>query len=290
MLEEAKIILPAIQKAGEVVSEIAGAKDNGSVFFIGTATTLIRRKGFTILTDPNFLHAGEHADLGYGLKSERLTNPAIEIAQLPDIDLCVLSHMHGDHWDHHAAEKLPKDLPIVTTEQAVKELNEQGFTNVYPLKTWESIVARRDDQWLRITAMPGKHGPPLVAMALPDVNGNMLEWGDGWGEPDFRLYISGDTLIIDDLAEIPQRYPNIDLALLHLGGTKVMGVLVTMDAEQGIKMLRIIQPTGAIPIHFNDYTVFESPLEDFIRLVEKAGLQAQVHYLRHGESFEFSQL
>jgi hypothetical protein len=43
----------------------------GSVQFIGTATVLIRFRGMTILTDPNFLHKGEHVHLGYGLKSER---------------------------------------------------------------------------------------------------------------------------------------------------------------------------------------------------------------------------
>ncbi len=62
----------------------------GSIFFIGTATIILRYAGFTILTDPNFLHAGDHVHLGYGLTSERLTNPAIDIEQLPPLDLCVL--------------------------------------------------------------------------------------------------------------------------------------------------------------------------------------------------------
>jgi hypothetical protein len=31
----------------------------GSIFFIGNATVLLRYAGFTILTDPNFLHRGE---------------------------------------------------------------------------------------------------------------------------------------------------------------------------------------------------------------------------------------
>jgi L-ascorbate metabolism protein UlaG (beta-lactamase superfamily) len=88
----------------------------GSVFFIGTATVIIRYAGFTILTDPNFLHAGDHVHLGYGLTSERLTEPAIDIDELPPIDLCVLSHYHGDHFDQIVEEKLDKDLPIVTTE------------------------------------------------------------------------------------------------------------------------------------------------------------------------------
>lgn len=57
--------------------------ERGSVFFVGTATVIIRYAGFTILTDPNFLHAGDHVHLGYGLRSQRRTNPAIEIEDLP---------------------------------------------------------------------------------------------------------------------------------------------------------------------------------------------------------------
>jgi L-ascorbate metabolism protein UlaG (beta-lactamase superfamily) len=38
-----------------------------SLTFIGTATTVLRLGGFTLLTDPNFLHRGQRAYLGYGL-------------------------------------------------------------------------------------------------------------------------------------------------------------------------------------------------------------------------------
>ena len=89
--------------------------ERGSVFFVGTATVIIRYGGFTILTDPNFLHAGDHVHLGYGLRSRRLTNPAVEIEDLPPLDLVVLSHLHGDHFDRVAEAKLDKTLPIVTT-------------------------------------------------------------------------------------------------------------------------------------------------------------------------------
>lgn len=71
----------------------------GSIQFIGTATVLIRYQGVTILTDPNFLHKGEHVHLGYGLRSKRLTDPALELSQLPPINLVVLSHFHEDHFD-----------------------------------------------------------------------------------------------------------------------------------------------------------------------------------------------
>ena len=99
--------------------------------------------------------------------------------------------------------------------------------------------------------------------------------------------ITGDTLVHDDLNEIPKRYPDIDLALFHLGGTRIMGVLLTMDAEQGVEAIRIINPREVIPIHYNDYEVFKSPLEDFKRAVAEAGLQDRVHYLSHGDTYEF---
>jgi len=59
------------------------AADDNSVLFIGTATVLIRYGDMTILTDPNFLHKGGRVPLGYGLSAERLTEPAINIENLP---------------------------------------------------------------------------------------------------------------------------------------------------------------------------------------------------------------
>src|SRR3954449_1829379 len=105
-----------------------GVNATGSVFFVGTATVILRCGGFTILTDPNFLHAGDHVHLGYGLTSERLTEPAIDIDELPPIDFVVLSHYHGDHFDRIAEERLAKDPPIVTTKHAADELADKDFT------------------------------------------------------------------------------------------------------------------------------------------------------------------
>lgn len=259
----------------------------GSIFFIGTATTLIRYGGFTILTDPNFLHRHEHVHLGYGLRSRRLTDPALDIADLPPLDLIVLSHLHEDHFDRVAEGDLDKRLPIVTTRHAAKSLSGKGFSTTYPLKTWQSQEFVKGNIRLRVTSMPGTHGPGLFAKLLPPVMGSMLDFETTDGRQLLRLYITGDTLIHRRLRQIPKRYPDIDLALLHLGGTRVVGVLVTMDAKQGIEAIRIIQPTLAIPIHYNDYTVFKSPLSDFQKAVTAAGWEDRVRYLHHGETYTF---
>lgn len=259
----------------------------GSLFFIGTATVILRYAGFTILTDPNFLHAGEHAYLGYGLTAARLTEPAIDIKALPRIDFCILSHYHGDHFDHIAEQQLRKDLPIITTEHAVSELKSRGFTAATAIGTWESVTLEKNGARVQVTAMPGKHGPPIVEKALPAVMGSMLEFQPAAGQIPLRVYITGDTVVFDDLEEIPLRYPEIDLALFHLGGTRIMGMLLTMDAEQGVEAIRIIEPREVVPIHYNDYEVFKSPLEDFKAAVNAAGYQERIRYLAHGETYDF---
>ncbi|WP_334188992.1 MBL fold metallo-hydrolase [Noviherbaspirillum sp.] len=265
-------------------------REPGSVTFIGNATVIIRYGGLTILTDPNFLHKGDHVHLGYGLTSERLTDPAIDFDKLPPIDLVLLSHLHGDHFDHLVEKKLKRDMPIVTTADGAAGLEQLGFINRYGLNTWDTLTVTRGDTTLRINAMPGRHGPPVLAGLLPDVMGSMLEFSvaNGNDMPPYRMYISGDTLVYDDIQNIPRRYPDIDLALLHLGGTRILGVMkVTMDGEDGVRMMQIIAPHHAIPIHYNDYTVFKSPLSDFQKAVTEAGLQDKVTYLKHGDTYRF---
>jgi L-ascorbate metabolism protein UlaG (beta-lactamase superfamily) len=261
--------------------------DRGSILFIGTATVLIRYLGFTILTDPNFVHQGGRVPLGYGLHSTRKTDPALNLEQLPPLDMVVLSHLHGDHFDQVVERRLDRRIPIVTTRQAAGALTRKGFRTVHGLATWKARTFAKGDARLRVTAMPGKHGPGLLNALLPSVMGSMLDFESRSIPGRLRLYITGDTLIYDRLAEIPRRYPDIDVALLHLGGTRLLGIMLTMDAEQGVRMLQIAQPRTAIPIHFNDYPVFKSPLGDFRKAVAAAKLEERVRYLRHGDTYTF---
>jgi L-ascorbate metabolism protein UlaG (beta-lactamase superfamily) len=267
----------------------APAEANGTVQFIGTATVLIRYQGFTILTDPNFLHKGDHVHLGYGITSERLTNPALDLEQLPPIDLVVLSHLHEDHFDKLVQEKLDKNIPIITTKSAARKLKDMGFQRTFGLSTWDRIDIEKGEARLRITAAPGRHGKAGMQALLPSVMGSVLDFGPNTAAPSYRMYVSGDTLIHDDLKAIPQRFPGVDLALLHLGGTRILGVFkVTMDGKDGVTLMQIVQPKKAIPIHYDDYDVFKSPLSDFAREVKAAGLDQQVVYVAHGETYTFT--
>lgn len=257
---------------------------DATVFFVGNATMIIRSHGFTLLTDPNFLHQGQRAHLGWGLSTRRRTEPAMEVTELPPLDLVVLSHLHGDHWDRIARDNLDKDLPIVTTRHAAARLRRQGFGHAVGLEPWEYHHEHHRDGSLTVTATPGRHAPGSMNSMMPPVMGSVLDFAHA-GEVDLRLHISGDTIMDDCLSEIPRRFPDIDVGIVHLGGTRILGRTVTMDGAQGVEWLRLMQPESALPVHYDDYTAFASPLGDFRQHVRSAGLSHLVHYLMRGETY-----
>ncbi|KAI1813145.1 Metallo-hydrolase/oxidoreductase [Poronia punctata] len=320
----------------------AGSPEEASVSFIGTATTIIEWQGLRILTDPNFLHEGDHVHLGPGVTAKRLTNPAVDIDELPPIDLVLLSHYHEDHFDRLVEEKLNRDFEIVTTPHAKSCLTSEAryahggilggkkeekgddgpFRAVHDLDHFESMVLHIDGTVgrgepapvIKITGMPGKHVPPgplAIANdllgAVPPTNGWLLEMG--WEldqaqdaaesraiENGYRIYISGDTLLVDELKQIPagEDDGDIDLMIVHLGGTTIPGpkmplLMVTMDAKQGVELMRLMNPDLTIPVHFDDYDVFLSPLKDFQTEVENMGTEwkNRVVYLDRGERYRF---
>ena len=72
--------------------------------------------------------------------------------------------------------------------------------------------------------------------------------------------------------------------MLHLGGTKVFGLLLSMDGRQDVDLLEILRPRYAVPVHVDDYLVFRSPLSDFLAEVERRRPTSRVVTVGRGET------
>lgn len=250
--------------------------------FVGTATTVLKLGSFTLLTDPNFLHRGQRAYLGKGLWSRRLTDPAMSPADLPALDAVLLSHLHGDHFDRVARNELARSQPVLTTPHAARTLARWGF-DADGIPWWDSRTLVRGDETLTVTSLPAVHARGVLSKLLPPVMGTLLEHSQG-AQVRRRVYLSGDTLTGDHLDAIAARHPQIDVAVVHLGGTRVLLHTVTMDGTQGVDFLERVRPGAAIPVHYDDYKVFRSPLSEFQRLAASAGLGHLVHPVKRGET------
>jgi L-ascorbate metabolism protein UlaG (beta-lactamase superfamily) len=261
--------------------------DDVTLTFGGNATMLLRIGAFTLLTDPNFLHRGQKAYLGYGLRARRLTEPALQPTQLPALDGILLSHMHGDHWDRIATKSLPKETPVVTTPEAAKCLSDRGFTGTADLRPWQTHEFTRGTDTLRITSVPGVHGPGPLARLLPQVMGSVVELvrgGVAGPEVSWRGFISGDTLYRPVLGEVLERCGPLDVLIPHLGGTRALGLTVTMDGRQGADLVELLKPPVTVPVHYDDYDRFKSPLGDFVTEVARRRLPGELRPVQRGET------
>ena len=254
-----------------------------SMTFGGNATMLLRIGGFTLLTDPSFVRRGKRVYLGYGLWTKRLTDPALEPTQLPALDAIVLSHLHGDHWDRIATERLDRTTPLVTTREAATVLGAQGFGATSDLAPWQQHTIERGGETLRITAVPGVHGPGPMARLLPPVMGTVLELVRD-GEVDWRGYVTGDTLRRPFLADVLERCGPLDVLIPHLGGTKALGLTVTMDAGQGADLVEMLRAPVTVPVHYDDYDRFRSSLGDFVAEVARRRLPGEIRVAVRGDT------
>ena len=84
--------------------------DPESLTWLGHDSFLLRMGGLTVLTDP-FLSDWASPIAGFGPK--RFAPPGLPLAELPPIDVVVLSHNHYDHLDARTIDALPGKGHIV---------------------------------------------------------------------------------------------------------------------------------------------------------------------------------
>ncbi|MBA3841139.1 MAG: MBL fold metallo-hydrolase [Actinobacteria bacterium] len=156
------------------------------VTFLRNATALIATSGRLLLVDPMLRDAATSPPIDNTPNPRPnplvdLPRPAPEIVR--GIDGCIVTHLHGDHFDDAADELLPRDLPILTQPESVDALRERGFTRVTDV--YEGWLG------LDLVLTRGQHGTGAIGEAMGAASGFVL---DG-------VYFAGDTIWCDDAGE-----------------------------------------------------------------------------------------
>lgn len=207
---------------------------------IAHSSVLIDFDGHRVLTDPWFSEKfGYYHGEPYG----------IILQDLPHLGGVVVSHGHYDHYDMQAFQAYPdKQVPMAVKRGIAQAARKVGFTNVIEMDAWETTTLGP----ITVTAVPGKHGVPEITYVLQ--------------AGGFAVYFGADTLLIPELSEIPQRFPQIDVALLALNGLQIRykgNKQEVMNALDAAELCRILQPRYAVPIH---YTFTGGPILDRLAL------------------------
>ena len=188
------------------------------------ATLLLETSHGRILVDPMLRAAGTTPPIENTPNQKR--NPLVELPMSPadvvaDVDLCIVTHLHSDHFDDAADEVLPRDVPILTQPESADELAARGFTNI--TVEHPSIPMTR-----------GRHGTGEIGEAMGAVSGWLV---DG-------LYIAGDTIWCDEVGDALARHRPRAIVLNASGARFNVGGPIVMDAED----VRRVRAATDVPI------------------------------------------
>jgi L-ascorbate metabolism protein UlaG (beta-lactamase superfamily) len=92
------------------------------------------------------------------------------------------------------------------------------------------------------------------------------------------VYHCGDTGIFGDMKLIGQMN-QIDVMLVPIGGN------FTMDIDDAVEAVKMVNPKLAIPMHYNTFPIIEADPKLFVEKVKQFGLEAKV--LKYGEAIQF---
>jgi L-ascorbate metabolism protein UlaG (beta-lactamase superfamily) len=173
-----------------------------NVTLIRHATLLLETSRGRVLVDPMLRAAGTTPPIE-NTPNPR-SNPLVELP-LPaedvvrEVDLCVVTHLHADHFDERARELVPADLPILTMPEHAQRLEEQGFTQV-----------RTECPGFSLTS--GRHGSGPVGEAMGAVCGFVVE----------DVYVAGDTILCDEVRDgLETHRPRA--VIVNAGGAQFIG-------------------------------------------------------------------
>lgn len=242
---------------------------------IGGPTVLIELAGLRLLTDPTFDPPGSYPARGVTLTKQ--TGPAVPDEHIGFIDLVLLSHdQHADNLDQAGRGVLERSGRVLTTVEGAGRIG--GGAN--GLEPWQQVeIATPTGERLRVTATPARHGPVGIEPLVGTVIGFALTLGNDRGP---ALYISGDTVWYDGVAEVARRF-DVRLALLFTGAAQTRGSFhLTMDSNDAIEAAHAFAGATVVPVHNDGWAHFTQSRDDVAQAFNALGLGLRLKLLEPG--------
>ncbi|MGC3992135.1 MAG: MBL fold metallo-hydrolase [Chthoniobacteraceae bacterium] len=244
------------------------------VTWIGHASFLVQMNGRNLLIDPNWAK---------WLKViKRIKQPGLELHDLPQIDLVLVTHAHFDHLDRRTLKEVARDQPIVVPFEVGNLVHDLGFRSVHELHYWESF----EFEGLKITLTPCHHwGARMLHDSHRGFGGFIIEAGGR------TLFHCGDTAYFEGFREIGERFP-VDIALLPIGAyDPPSGREVHMNPEEAVRAFFDLRAQTLVPMHYGTFRLSYEPVDEPpVRLLTNArehGIEEKVCVMTEGKTVVF---
>ena len=263
-----------------------GNPHSPAITWIGHASMLVQAGGLNVLTDPVF---SERASPVQFLGPRRAQAPGIALADLPLIDVVLISHNHYDHLDRDSVldiarrSKAAGKPTLFLVPLGIKAwFSDQGISNVIEMDWWDSKAYKG----VEFNFTPVQH---WSARSFGDRSQTL--WG-GYAvfAPDFHWYFSGDTGYSKDFTDTRERFVGrqtpengggFDLALIAVGAYQPRWFLSEqhVNPEEAVQIHKDLGAKRSVGVHWGTFELtdesLDQPPKDLALAVKSQGLQTQ---------------
>jgi L-ascorbate metabolism protein UlaG (beta-lactamase superfamily) len=228
--------------------------------WLGHATVLIDFYGVRILTDP-VLFSRIGVDIGVGsIGPLRLVQCALTAAELPDVDLVLVSHAHFDHLDTPSLGAV-RGRPAAVMAPATSDLlPAEQYSSVTELRWNESTVVKTAHGDVSVRAIEVRHwGARMQSDTHRGYNGFVVE------REGRKLLIGGDTASTP-LFRDHRRFGPFDAAVMPIGAYDPW-IRNHCTPEQAIAMADAAGARLFVPVHHQSFRLSREP---FLEPIERA--------------------
>ena len=244
--------------------------------------------GLNILTDPIFSDRASPVQFS---GPKRTTPTPITLAQLPHIDLVVISHNHYDHLDRQTVLALKDQKggsPLFAAPLGIHQwFLDQGISNVQKFDWWQTESQLPQLKGLAVTFVPSQHWS-----ARTPFDRHATLWGSWVFQADgFTTFFSGDTGYSKDFKDIAQRFGKFDLALIPVGAYEPRWFMQDqhVNPAEAVAIHQDLSAALSIGIHWGTFELtdesLDQPMIDLPKALDAAGVgRDKFVMLKHGET------
>lgn len=230
--------------------------------WLGHSTVLLEMDGRRVLTDPVF---GNRVGPVSFVGPRRFHPVPAELAELPPIDVVLLSHDHLDHLCASTMRALARTgVPIVTALGVGTHLEKYGVRpdRITELDWFESALVGG----VHFTATPSQHfsGRSLTSR-------NKTLWASWVIQSERRrVFFSGDTGLTPEFEHIGRAYGPFDLVMLEIGAFHPAWGTIHLGPKNALEAFRMLGGGTLLPVHWSTFSLgfhgWDEPGEELIAL------------------------
>ena len=252
--------IPVVQ--ADLTNFISSEKDQLNTTWLGHSTLLINIDGYKIITDPVF----EQRVSFFG-PSRYNGDVPLDVENIPDIDVTIISHNHYDHLNIHSVELLTNNTKLFIVPLGVgAELEANGVPRkkIIELDWWDEDEIFSD---LKIVATPSQH---FSGRGLSDRNKTL--WASWVIEStNHKIFFSGDSGYFEGFKEIGNKYGPFNMTFLESGAYNEKWHHIHMYPEETVQAHIDLKGEILHPVHWATFNLSLHPwYEPMDRLISAA--------------------